>query len=153
MTARILVVDDDESIRNTLEQHLTLYGFDVIGARDGLEGFDRFTSGRPDLVLSDLAMPRADGFTLIQRIRAQSDTPIVVLSVRGGDVDKVRALEGVPESCRAEGVPDATRDRHDWRPGDENEEGPSVLLQATAGRSSRNVHVRMTPTVRWIARD
>jgi len=93
MTARILVVDDDESIRNTLEQHLTLYGFDVIGARDGLEGFDRFTSGRPDLVLSDLAMPRADGFELIKRIRETSVTPILVLSVRGGDVDKVRALD------------------------------------------------------------
>jgi two-component system, OmpR family, KDP operon response regulator KdpE len=90
---RILVVDDDDGIRNTLEQHLVMNGFDVIAARDGIEGFDRFTSTRPDLVLSDLAMPRADGFALIQRIRATSATPILVLSVRGGDVDKVRALD------------------------------------------------------------
>jgi two-component system KDP operon response regulator KdpE len=91
--SRILVVDDDDAIRNTLAQHLTLHGFDVIGARDGAEAFDRFSASKPDLVLSDLAMPRADGFALIQRIRANSATPIVVLSVRGGDVDKVRALD------------------------------------------------------------
>jgi len=90
---RILVVDDDDGIRNTLEQHLVVHGFEVIAARDGVEGFDRFTSTRPDLVLSDLAMPRADGFALIERIRATSETPILVLSVRGGDVDKVRALD------------------------------------------------------------
>ena len=90
---RILVVDDDDGIRNMLEEHLTMHGFDVIAARDGLEAFDRFTTSKPDLVLSDLAMPRADGFALIQRIRATSETPILVLSVRGGDVDKVRALD------------------------------------------------------------
>lgn len=90
---RILVVDDDDGIRNTLEQHLVMHGFDVIAARDGIEGLDRFNSARPDLVLSDLAMPRADGFSLIQEIRAISKTPILVLSVRGGDVDKVRALD------------------------------------------------------------
>ena len=90
---RILVVDDDDAIRNTLEEQLTLHGFDVIAARDGAEAFDRFATSKPDLVLSDLAMPRADGFVLIQRIRANGDTPIVILSVRGGDVDKVRALD------------------------------------------------------------
>ncbi len=90
---RILVVDDDDSIRGTLEQNLSVSGFDVTAARDGIEGFDRFTSSRPDLVISDLAMPRADGFALIQRIRATGDTPILVLSVRGGEADKVRALD------------------------------------------------------------
>jgi two-component system KDP operon response regulator KdpE len=90
---RILVVDDDDGIRHTLEEHLTMHGFDVIAARDGVEAFDRFTTSKPDLVLTDLAMPRADGFALIQGIRATSETPILVLSVRGGDVDKVRALD------------------------------------------------------------
>lgn len=91
--ARILVVDDEEGIRSTLEQNLTLNGFDVTAARDGIDGFERFASAHPDLVISDLAMPRADGFALIQQIRAAGDTPILVLSVRGGDVDKVRALD------------------------------------------------------------
>jgi two-component system KDP operon response regulator KdpE len=95
MTVRthVLVVDDDDGIRKTLEQHLVAQGFDVIAARDGIEGFDRFNASRPDLILTDLAMPRADGFSLIERIRATSSTPILVLSVRGGDVDKVRALD------------------------------------------------------------
>lgn len=91
--ARILVVDDDESIRNMVGEHLSLSGLEVTTAADGLEGFERFGSLRPDLILTDLAMPRADGFTLIQQIRKSSHTPIIVLSVRGGDVDKVRALD------------------------------------------------------------
>lgn len=90
---RILVVDDDESIRNSVSEHLALSGLDVISAADGVEGFEKFAALRPDLVLSDLAMPRADGFTLIQQIRKTGATPIIVLSVRGGDVDKVRALD------------------------------------------------------------
>src|SRR5207248_2796786 len=59
----------------------------------GVEGMQRFASAHPDLVLSDLAMPHADGFALIERIRAASETPIIVLSVRGGETDKVRALD------------------------------------------------------------
>ncbi len=93
MTARILVVDDDEGIRKELEQHLELHGFDVTTANDGVEGLVQFANAHPDLVLSDIAMPRADGFWLIQRIREKNATPILVLSVRGGEVDKVRALD------------------------------------------------------------
>jgi two-component system, OmpR family, KDP operon response regulator KdpE len=91
--ARILIVDDDDSIRTTLAQHLAMSGFDVVEAADGEAGLVQFRTKRPDLVLSDLAMPLADGFTLIQRIREGGATPIIVLSVRGGDVDKVRALD------------------------------------------------------------
>ena len=91
--SHVLVVDDDDGIRKTLGQHLAANGFDVIDARDGVEGFDRFSASRPDVILTDLAMPRADGFDLIARIRATSSTPILVLSVRGGDVEKVRALD------------------------------------------------------------
>ena len=93
MNGRILVVDDDEGIRSTLTQHLRANGFDVVSAIDGIEAMDRFSALRPDLVLTDLAMPRADGFHVIQGIRAAGDTPVLVLSVRGGDADKVRALD------------------------------------------------------------
>jgi len=91
--ARILVVDDDDGIRKTLEQHLALNGFDVMTANDGIDGFVQFAAVHPDLVLSDIARPREDGFWLIQQIRQNNATPILVLSVRGGDVDKVRALD------------------------------------------------------------
>src|SRR5438477_2125492 len=90
---RVLIVDDDESIRTTLTQHLSVYGFEIVAASDGVSAWESFNAQQPDLVLTDLAMPAADGFTLIQKIRGAGDTPIIVLSVRGGDVDKVRALD------------------------------------------------------------
>jgi len=93
VTTRILVVDDDDSIRSSLTQQLTAHGFEVIAASDGSEGLERYNATRPDLVLSDLAMPRADGFSLIRGIREKHETPIIVLSVRGGEADKVRALD------------------------------------------------------------
>ena len=93
MSARILVVDDDEAIRATLTRQLRAGGFDVVSAADGDEGFEVFNATKPDLVLTDLAMPRADGFSLIQQIRSKGATPVIILSVRGGDADKVRALD------------------------------------------------------------
>ena len=93
MTARILVVDDDSAIRSSLAQQLREQGYVVTLAADGVEGAKLFDSQHADLVLTDLAMPNADGFTLINHIRNANKTPIVVLSVRGGDSDKVRALD------------------------------------------------------------
>lgn len=89
----VLVVDDDASIRTALCDELAAAGCDTVEAADGEEGIARFTEVSPDLVLSDLAMPRADGFALLRSIRRQHRTPIVVLSVRGGESDKVRALD------------------------------------------------------------
>jgi two-component system KDP operon response regulator KdpE len=68
-------------------------GYTTVDASDGLEGARMFESHAPDLVLADLSMPRSDGFELISVIRAKSRTPIVVLSVRGDDTDKIRALD------------------------------------------------------------
>lgn len=93
MSARILVVDDDAAIRSSLAQQLGEQGYGVIVAAEGADGAQQFDRERPDLVLTDLAMPVADGFALIRHVRAAGETPIVVLSVRGGDVDKVRALD------------------------------------------------------------
>ena len=93
MTAHILVVDDDASIRSSLAQQLREQSYSVALANDGLLGAQMFDAETPDLVLTDLAMPNADGFSLIRHVRASGATPIVVLSVRGGDADKVRALD------------------------------------------------------------
>jgi two-component system KDP operon response regulator KdpE len=89
----ILVVDDDPSIRQSLQQELAVSGYTTASASDGLEGVRAFESHAPDLVLTDLSMPRSDGFELISAIRAKSRTPIIVLSVRGDDSDKIRALD------------------------------------------------------------
>ena len=89
----ILVVDDDAAIRDSLSKELRAAGYATATANDGREGVAAFGAGVPDLVLTDLAMPRSDGFELIAAIRATSRTPIIVLSVRGADADKVRALD------------------------------------------------------------
>jgi two-component system, OmpR family, KDP operon response regulator KdpE len=89
----ILIVDDDPAIRDSLSKELRAAGYATTTATDGIEGMGAFQSHVPDLVLTDLAMPRSDGFELIAGIRATSRIPIIVLSVRGADPDKVRALD------------------------------------------------------------
>jgi two-component system KDP operon response regulator KdpE len=89
----ILIVDDDPAIRESLSKELRASGYTTMTAADGGEGMKTFLSHVPDLVLTDLAMPRSDGFELIAGIRATSSIPIIVLSVRGADPDKVRALD------------------------------------------------------------
>lgn len=89
----ILVVEDDPSIRDSLAYELRAAGYTTVVARDGREGLASHRSQSPDLILTDLAMPVSDGFELISAVRASSSTPIIVLSVRGGEQDKVRALD------------------------------------------------------------
>lgn len=89
----ILVVDDDPSIRRGVAAELEAAGYATMEAADGDEGARLAADRPPDLVLTDLAMPVADGFELIARLRRAGRTPIVVLSVRGGDADKIRALD------------------------------------------------------------
>jgi two-component system KDP operon response regulator KdpE len=89
----ILIADDDPAIRDSLVKELRAAGYTTTSAADGAEAVTTFHSHVPDLVLTDLAMPRSDGFQLIGAIRATSAVPIVVLSVRGADADKVRALD------------------------------------------------------------
>ena len=89
----VLIVDDDPGIRDSLCGELRAAGYDAITAADGRSGLAAFRVNLPDLMITDLAMPGADGFTLISAIRAFSQTPIVVISVRGADADKIRALD------------------------------------------------------------
>lgn len=89
----ILVVDDDADIRRSLARELALAGYDTLAAADGVEGRDLFEHHRPDLVVTDVAMPRADGLAVISAVRRIDRTPILVLSVRGEEEDKVRALD------------------------------------------------------------
>jgi two-component system KDP operon response regulator KdpE len=89
----ILVVDDDPGIRESLSRELRAAGYDTIVATDGRTGLASFRLHLPELLLTDLAMPLSDGFELIAAVRRFSRTPIVVLSVRGNDADKIRALD------------------------------------------------------------
>jgi two-component system KDP operon response regulator KdpE len=89
----ILIVDDDPAIRESMVRELQVSGYSTLAASDGLEGVRAFETHAPDLILTDLSMPRSDGFELITAIRATARTPIIVLSVRGNDADKIRALD------------------------------------------------------------
>ncbi len=89
----LLVIDDDPAIRELLSRELSLAGYETITATDGLDGKELFERHQPDLVITDLAMPRADGMAVIAAVRKIDATPILVLSVRGEEEDKVRALD------------------------------------------------------------
>jgi two-component system, OmpR family, KDP operon response regulator KdpE len=89
----ILIVDDDPGIRDSLCGELRAAGYDAITAADGRAGLAAFRVHLPDLMITDLAMPGADGFALISSIRQFAQTPILVISVRGADADKIRALD------------------------------------------------------------
>jgi two-component system KDP operon response regulator KdpE len=90
---RILVVDDEPQLTRVLRTGLKSRGYDVRVAADGLSGFETFTDWHPDLVITDLAMPVMDGLELCRRVRAISQTPIIVLSAKGEEKTKVEALD------------------------------------------------------------
>src|SRR5262245_45372422 len=93
MAARILVVDDEVQIRRLLQTGLNGYGYDVELAADGLEAVEKARAWRPDVIVLDLGLPRLSGIEVCQAIRGWSSTPIIVLSVRDTDRDKITALD------------------------------------------------------------
>jgi len=93
MTNRILVVDDEPQIRKFLRISLTAEGYDVVEAPRGEEGIAKCATSQPSLVILDLGLPDLDGQQVITRIREWSDVPIIVLSVRTRESEKVSALD------------------------------------------------------------
>ena len=89
---KALVVDDDRVLADVLAFTLRREGFEVVLAHDGEAGFQRWADEEPDLVVLDVNMPRLDGFAVCRRIRAQADTPIILLTVRGEEDDIVHGL-------------------------------------------------------------
>jgi two-component system, OmpR family, KDP operon response regulator KdpE len=89
---RILVIDDEPQIRRALRAGLERNGFQVLLAAGGEEGLDAAAEHPPDLVILDLAMPGIDGFEVCRQLREWTQAPIIVLSVREGDRDKIEAL-------------------------------------------------------------
>jgi two-component system KDP operon response regulator KdpE len=91
--ARVLVVDDEPAILRAVQTNLGGHGFRVDTATTGQEALDATTRVRPDLVLLDLGLPDMDGLDVIRSIRDRASTPIVVLSARGAEHEKVDALD------------------------------------------------------------
>jgi|DewCreStandDraft_1066081.scaffolds.fasta_scaffold00049_51 two-component system response regulator RegX3 len=92
MSAKILVVDDDVDLLDVVSYVLRRQQFEVVTATDGLQALEQFERERPDLIVLDVNMPGLDGFEVCRRIRAVSDVPIIMLTVRNEDVDVVGAL-------------------------------------------------------------
>ncbi len=89
----ILVVDDDAGIRDLLAEYLTKQGMTVRAARDGRDMDEQLARFDPDLVVMDLMMPGEDGLSLTRRIKAERDVPVIMLSARGEDIDRIVGLE------------------------------------------------------------
>lgn len=90
---RILVVDDESQLTRVLRTGLTARGYEVRTASDGVTGFRQFTDWRPDLIITDLAMPNMDGLELCRKLRSVSQVPVIVLSAKGEEKIKVEALD------------------------------------------------------------
>jgi len=89
---RVLVVDDDDDIRLLLEELLRGAGYAVETAQDGRVALRAFHANPSDLVVLDLSMPELDGFETLERLRDLSDVPVILLTARGGEIDKVRGF-------------------------------------------------------------
>jgi two-component system, OmpR family, response regulator len=90
---RILIVDDEGHIREVIRVALKKAGMDVIEARDGKEALTRFAADKPDLIVLDIGMPEFDGLDVCREVRKSSDVPILFLSARDEEIDRILGLE------------------------------------------------------------
>jgi DNA-binding response OmpR family regulator len=91
--ARVLVIDDDADIRGLVTELLGRAGHEVEGAADGRLGLRAFHKSQPDLVVLDVSMPELDGWQTLERIRDLSDVPVLMLTARGDELERVRGLK------------------------------------------------------------
>ena len=91
--ARILVVDDEKQIRRMLKAALEGYGYDIAEAASGHEGLSQTSIFHPDVIILDLGLPDIDGIEVIERLREWTQVPVIVLSVREHEDDKIKALD------------------------------------------------------------
>jgi DNA-binding response OmpR family regulator len=93
MPSTVLVADDEKNIVQLVKVYLTNEGFHVETAQDGQEALEKARRFKPDIVVLDIMMPRLDGLEVCRRIRKESNVPVIMLTARGDDVDKIVGLE------------------------------------------------------------
>jgi DNA-binding response OmpR family regulator len=91
--SKVLVADDDPQLLRLVTRNLQLEGYDVLAASDGQQALEQVEATAPDVVLLDVMMPKLDGFAVCQRVREFSAVPIIMVTARGQDQDKVRGLD------------------------------------------------------------
>src|SRR4030042_2568274 len=89
---RVLVVDDEKRIVNFLRSKLKASGYEVFTASDGVQGLEQAQTQEPDLIVLDLVMPRMDGFEALRQLRIFSTVPVIILTAKGDDADKIKGL-------------------------------------------------------------
>jgi two-component system OmpR family response regulator len=89
----VVAADDDPQLLRLVTRNLQMDGYEVIAASDGQQALELIEAHMPDLVLLDLMMPKLDGFAVCQRVREFSNLPIIILTARGADQDKIRGLD------------------------------------------------------------
>lgn len=89
----ILVADDDPQLLRLITRNLQLEGYEVLAASDGQQALEAIEARVPELVLLDVMMPRLDGFSVAERVREFSSVPIIIVTARGQDQDKIRGLD------------------------------------------------------------
>jgi len=92
-SATILVVEDEEPVRELLRLYLEKEGYEVLAARDGEEALEKAASEMPDLVLLDIMLPKLDGWTVCREIRRKCSVPVIMLTAKGEESDKILGLE------------------------------------------------------------
>jgi len=149
-TPRILLVDDEQSIQTLLSYPLRKDGYEVVQATDGQEALTRFTEATFDLVVLDVMMPRLDGLEVCRRLRARSSVPIIMLTAKADEIDKVVGLElgaddyiTKPFSLREfrSRVKAALR-RGGMAPHEPSEDGPLVVRDLRVDFAKRSVRMR-----------
>lgn len=93
MSETILIIDDEQRIIDLVRMYLEQEGYIVDSATDGLVAYDKIIQQRPGLVVLDLMLPGMDGWEICRRVRAESDVPIIMLTARNDDIDKIVGLE------------------------------------------------------------
>src|SRR5437016_14403240 len=93
MSRKVLIIEDEEGIIHLLNLYLKDAGYDVIAASDGVDGLALHARTCPDLVILDIMLPALDGFEVCRRIRAWSKTPILMLTARGDEDDRIQVLD------------------------------------------------------------
>jgi DNA-binding response OmpR family regulator len=133
---RILLVDDDVELSDLLREYLQREGFDTDAVHDGAAGIERVLEGGYDIVVLDVMMPKVDGVEALRRIREASGVPVLMLTAKGDDVDRIVGLElgaddYVPKPCTPREL--AARVRAILRRARSGESGPSADEALVAG--------------------
>ena len=93
MARKVLIIEDDNNIAQLLELYLEKEGFETCVARDGGKGVEQFRAFQPDLILLDIMLPVVDGWSVLNKVREEGDTPVIMLTAKGEVEDRVSGLE------------------------------------------------------------